>query len=176
MVGFTKSAITLTAVLSVFGSAVAVPAPKEVDYASLIQTGPGLPTIAELGLTNADLTKPMPAELDPVLAARDALEKRYNPQCWGEPKCNINDARACFNYLNNLGGTACSVTGRVQMCKMGGCAWDARTLNNGFASSSCSNAALGGAWILNNCNGGGRTAGSNAAFGNGNLVVDIIGR
>ncbi|KAF3920766.1 hypothetical protein ABW20_dc0103090 [Dactylellina cionopaga] len=174
MIGFTRTTIALTAVLSLFGAAVAAPAPVDVDYASLIETGPGLPTIKELGLTNADLTKPVP-ELE-ALIARDMLTKRYTPVCWGEPKCTTNDARACYNYLNGLGNTACSVQGRVQMCKVGGCAWDARTLNNGFASSSCSNAALGGAWVLNNCNGGNRVAGSNAAFGNGNLIVDIIGR
>ncbi|KAK6541612.1 hypothetical protein TWF694_007412 [Orbilia ellipsospora] len=171
MIGFTKTAISLTAVLSLFAGALAAPAEK--DYASLIETGPGMPTVAELGLTNKDLTKPFPKS---ALAARDALEKRYTPSCWGPPKCSYGDALACYNYLNSLGTRDCQVTGSIQMCKMGHCAWDARTLNGGFATSHCSDAAKGGHWVLDNCTNGGQTAGSNAAFNNGNLVVDVIGR
>ncbi|KAK6331405.1 hypothetical protein TWF730_004486 [Orbilia blumenaviensis] len=174
MVGFAKNIVALTAVLSFFGAAIAAPAP-EVDYAKLIEVAPGYPTVEELGLTNADLTKPVP-EIDEIVARDMLLQKRYEPRCWGEPRCTVNDARACYNYLNSIGGNRCEVRGRVQMCKMGGCAWDARTLNNAFASSSCRDAALGGAWVLNNCISNNRVAGSNAAFGNGNLIVDIIGR
>ncbi|KAF3919790.1 hypothetical protein ABW20_dc0109057 [Dactylellina cionopaga] len=175
MIGFTKASIAIAAALGLLGTVTAAPAPvTEIDYVSLIETAPGYPTVQELGLTNADLMKPVPA-LD-GLVAREMLEKRYQPQCWGEPKCGLNEARACFNYLNSIGGNNCDVNGRIQMCKLQGCAWDARTLNNGFARTSCSNAALGGAWVLNNCNGGGRTSGTNAAFGNGNMIIDIIGR
>ena len=61
MVGFTKNIVAITAALSFFGAAIAAPAPApEVDYAKLIEVAPGYPTIEELGLTNADLTKPIP--------------------------------------------------------------------------------------------------------------------
>ncbi|EWC45982.1 hypothetical protein DRE_04775 [Drechslerella stenobrocha 248] len=168
MIGFTKTAI---AVLSILGAVTAAPtaADTEIDYLSVIEVGPGFPTPQELGLTNADLSKPIPASI----VSRDLLSKRAPAACWGNPKCHVNDARACFNYLQGLGGRRCEPSnGRVQMCKIGGCAWDAR----GTRGSSCSDAALGGAWVLNNCNGGGWVAGTNAAFGNGDMIVDVIGR
>ncbi|KAK6519077.1 hypothetical protein TWF281_003765 [Arthrobotrys megalospora] len=172
MVGFIKSTITFTAVLSLLVGALAAPAPEpKVDYTTIIETGPGLPTVKELKLTNADLTKPVP-ELARLMV-RDVLDKRYTPQCWGEPKCNYNDAIACYNYLNSLGSTTCAASGVVRMCYANGCAWYARSLN-GYSASPCYKAALGGAWVLNNCNSGGRLSGSNAAYDNGNLAVDIL--
>ncbi|KAF3189076.1 hypothetical protein TWF106_007450 [Orbilia oligospora] len=172
MVGFMKSVLTVTAVFGFFAGGLAAPAPApEIDYLSLIKPGPGFPTPQQLNLTNADLAKPAPALAK--LMVRETLEKRYNPQCWGEPRCNYNDAVGCYNYLNSLGSTTCAASGVVRMCSVNGCNWYARSLN-GYSASPCYKAAAGGAWVINNCNVGGRLSGSNAAYDNGNLAVDIL--
>ncbi|KAK6347474.1 hypothetical protein TWF718_005316 [Orbilia javanica] len=172
MVGFIKSALTITAVFGLFAGGLAAPAPEpKIDYLSLIKPGPGLPSPKDLNLTNEDLGKPVP-ELARLMV-RDVLDKRYTPQCWGEPKCTYNDAIGCYNYLNSLGSTTCAASGVVRMCGSGSCNWYARSLN-GYSASPCYKAALGGAWVLNSCNSGGRLSGSNAAYDNGNLAVDIL--
>ncbi|KAJ6255956.1 hypothetical protein Dda_9247 [Drechslerella dactyloides] len=180
MVGFTKSAVT---VLALVGATIAAPAPTtEVDYASILIPGPGLPSVKELGLTNADLNKPLPSgvELTPGLEERSAdpkeLFKRYEPFCGisGRGGCQEGDARACFNYLLKLDRTDCQVSGVIRMCVVGKCQWYGRSFGKGFASSWCRDVAHGGNWVLNNCNRNGRVSGSNAAGGNGNLVVDIF--
>ncbi|KAK6330406.1 hypothetical protein TWF696_003503 [Orbilia brochopaga] len=179
MVGFTKSAVT---VLALLGATYAAPAP-EVDYASILIPGPGLPSVKELGLTNADLTKPLPTgvELNNGIEERSAnpgkeLFKRYDPFCGIADRggCNANDAAACFNYLRNLNERRCEVSGVIRMCVVGRCQWYGRSFGKGFASSFCRDVAWGGKWVLDNCNRGGRISGSNAAGGNGNLVVDIF--
>ncbi|KAF3908781.1 hypothetical protein ABW21_db0204781 [Orbilia brochopaga] len=180
MVGFTKSAVTVLALLS---ATYAAPAP-EVDYASILIPGPGMPSVKELGLTNADLTAPLPSDVE--LLARDVEEgsanpehnlfKRYDPFCGisGRGGCNTNDATACFNYLKNLNERRCEVSGVIRMCVVGRCQWYGRSFGKGFSSSFCRDVAWGGKWVLDNCNRGGRVSGSNAAGGNGNLVVDIF--
>ncbi|KAK6495099.1 hypothetical protein TWF481_003127 [Arthrobotrys musiformis] len=173
MVGFIKSALAITAVFGLFVGGLAAPAPepKLVDYLSLIKPGPGLPSPKELGLTNEDLNKPIPG-LEKLMA-RDLLEKRYTPQCWDQPKCTYSDALGCYNYLYNLGNTVCEASGVGRMCYVGSCNWYARSIN-GYSASPCYKAALGGAWVLRNCNSGNRLSGSNAAYDNGNLAVDIL--
>jgi len=174
MVGFFKQALAVACIL---GLAIAAPAPSstpEVDYAAILITGKGLPTVEELGLTSEDLLKPAPA----LAALRerditDKLFKRYVPQCWGDPKCWYNDALACYNYLASLGSTVCATSAITQMCRTSNCGWFARTATGGYVSSSCASVAAGGAWVLNNCNTNNWVAGTNAAYNNGNFGVDI---
>ncbi|KAK6330407.1 hypothetical protein TWF696_003504 [Orbilia brochopaga] len=177
MFGITKSTVAIASVLALFGAAAAAPTSAPVvDYTKLIIPGPGLPSVAELGLTNEDLTKPVPG-LEQLMAREsenpNAVFKRYTPQCWGGPACSWSDAQGCYNYLVGLGNRPCKTSGIDQMCRVNGCSWQARTLNSREVSSPCSNAANGGAWVMNNCRGNIR--GSNAAWGNGDLAVDLIG-
>ncbi|KAJ6255957.1 hypothetical protein Dda_9248 [Drechslerella dactyloides] len=175
MVGFTKVSIVLASIFTIIGNAAAAPAPLETDVDKLIIAGVGLPKASELGLTVEDLKKPAPA-VDHLFMRSPApekdLAKRFDPQCWGDPKCTRGDATNCYNYLNGLGGTSCVTSGYIQMCRSGGCGWYGRSLFGGTVSSSCYNVALGGAWVLTNCQGN-YLAGANAAYGNGNLVVEI---
>ncbi|KAF3182199.1 hypothetical protein TWF751_007245 [Orbilia oligospora] len=183
MVGFSKSTLAIVAVLNLLTGTFAAPAlaPEPIDYVSLLETAPGLPTPKDLGLTNADLARP-----PPDIAAhqvREILNKRYNPVCWpGQPQCDLTDANACWVYLNSLGGTRCVVspgTSYIRMCAIGNCGWYGRAeiVRNG-ASSTCADVARGGRWVLGNCRKGasGLVAGSNAAYGNGNHLVDVVGR
>ncbi|KAK6356013.1 hypothetical protein TWF718_000386 [Orbilia javanica] len=176
MVGFVKGLITVMATCCLLVTAAAVPAP-EVDYVNLIKTAPGYPTVKELGLTNEDFAQGVP-ELRP-LVARSLLEKRvdFKPYCRVVRRCTVSDAEACFKYLSSLGDKACDVgVLRVQLCRMGDCAWNARPVNTfSGTKSSCLNVAMGGSWILKNCVVNGQVSGLNTAYGNGNMVIDISG-
>ncbi|KAF3182629.1 hypothetical protein TWF106_000792 [Orbilia oligospora] len=82
MAGFSKYTLTIIAVLSLLTGTFAAPVLvlELIDYVSLLETAPGLPTPKDLGLTNPDLTRP-----PPDIAAhqiREILNKRYNPY-WG---------------------------------------------------------------------------------------------
>ncbi|KAI0059297.1 hypothetical protein BV25DRAFT_1918544 [Artomyces pyxidatus] len=129
--------------------------------------GPGLPTLAELGITSEELyARP------PSLQARAAL---YSPVCQTYSTGDVDDVIACFNYLEAIGGNACTVDGdNVQFCYAG----DAQVTGSnesGYpsASSLCSDVALGLQWIFTYCNQGGRVGGSQAANGNGGLIVGV---
>ncbi|KAK6330405.1 hypothetical protein TWF696_003502 [Orbilia brochopaga] len=174
MVAFTRTTIAL-AILGLLGNVAAAPAPLEADVDKLVTPGPGLPKASELGLTVADLQKPAPA-VDHLFSRSPApekdLAKRFTPQCWGDPKCSRGAATNCYNYLNGLGGTACITSGYINMCYSSGCGWYGRSNTGGTVSSTCYNVALGGAWVLTNC-AGNYIAGANAAYNNGNLIVEI---
>ncbi|KAJ6264035.1 hypothetical protein Dda_0174 [Drechslerella dactyloides] len=55
MVAISKTAIAIASVVGLFSGAIAVPV--EEDYVNTLITAPGLPTVSELGLTNADFRK-----------------------------------------------------------------------------------------------------------------------
>ncbi|KAF3908800.1 hypothetical protein ABW21_db0207665 [Orbilia brochopaga] len=171
-----KSTVAIASVLALFGAATAAPASAPaVDYTKIIIPGPGLPTVAELGLTNEDLTKPVPA-LEHLMAREsenpNALFKRYDPQCWGGKGCSYEDAMYCYNYLIGIGSQDCKTSGTNQMCRANNCSWQARNLNGREVTSRCDNAANGGAWVIHNCRNNIR--GSNAAWGNGDFAVDLV--
>ncbi|KAJ6255955.1 hypothetical protein Dda_9246 [Drechslerella dactyloides] len=176
MFGLTKSTVAIAFALALFGAAAAAPTTAPViDYTKLVIPGPGLPSIAELGLTNEDLSKPVP-ELEHLMAREsenpNTLFKRYDPQCWGGPGCSRQEAEGCYNYLVKLGNTACKSHGVIEMCRAGKCSWQGRTLIGREVSSPCMDAANGGIWVLHNCR---NIRGSNAAWGNGAFAVDLLG-
>ncbi|KAK6347937.1 hypothetical protein TWF718_005757 [Orbilia javanica] len=179
MIGFVKPALVVIAALNFFASATAAPTPEPelepIDYVGLIETAPGLPTPKELGLTNADLTKPAP-ELGELMA-RDILNKRAQCATSTKPNCGYFEALACYNYLNSLTGTRCVVNSApalTRFCYSGSCAWYGQSGIWGQpASSPCVNVAAGGAWVLNSCYVNGRVAGDSTATGNGNVIIYI---
>ncbi|KAJ6568734.1 hypothetical protein B0H19DRAFT_1065542 [Mycena capillaripes] len=148
--------------------------PTDPDVPEVIP-GPGLPSLASLGLTSAELYSraPTPAADSEQLAA---LERRFPLMC-GEvpPACSVSDAVACLNFLSALGTTACTVNGdNVTFCTAGSCHWFGSNISGGpSASSFCSDVATGGNVVINTCQGNGFVDGANAANGNGNLIVTI---
>ncbi|KAK6355256.1 hypothetical protein TWF696_004371 [Orbilia brochopaga] len=173
-------------ILSLWNAATAAPAPVDVttaqgvDYTKLLVPGPGLPSVQELGLTNADLLKPLPGVETP---STRSLSKRFDLRCSTDTFqwCNGEDAKACYNYLKNLGKTICSVSGgdgaSISMCHVGpgiGCDWRGVTWGVSSAASYCEDVAAGGLTIIQKCSlEHGVVAGENAANGNGNLIVTI---
>jgi len=166
---------TIVTILALISNAAANPIAKQAhpvkDYTKVIVTGEGLPTVAELGLTHEDLIKP----IDPAVFGqtdKPGLSKRYNPQCYNSYKCSYSDALACYNYLYQLGRQQCYTAPYSRFCYANNCNWIGTVISGqSSASSYCSDVALGGAWVLQNC--GNPLAGANAANGNGGLLVSV---
>ncbi|KAI0058211.1 hypothetical protein BV25DRAFT_1841192 [Artomyces pyxidatus] len=101
---FVLSLVAVTA-LSTFAVAAPTVHPTVVP-------GPGLPTLEELGLTSEELYAKQPS-----FQTRDAL---YNNACETWTLADVDNVIACFNYLESIGGHACTVNGDwVQFCYSG---------------------------------------------------------
>jgi hypothetical protein len=101
--------------------------------------GPGLPTLAELNITSAQLYEMGP----PVLKAHvlAGMATAYQPTCGPSDAAyaNEDDIIACFHYLDSLGTTRCVATRGMEgnrMCKAGGAQVVGLSLAN-TQSSSC---------------------------------------
>ncbi|KAJ7271857.1 hypothetical protein C8J57DRAFT_1716049 [Mycena rebaudengoi] len=152
---------------------VALALPTADDYPEVIP-GPGLPSLASLNLTSAELYQRVPS---PDIA--NGLERRFDLLCNQVPQCTLSDATACFNFLNALGHQACTVPdpflANIKFCTAGGCNWYGSNFKpgGGHVSSFC-DVATGGATVLFACGQvNGLVSGSNAANGNGDLVVTV---
>ncbi|KAK6343022.1 hypothetical protein TWF718_008400 [Orbilia javanica] len=180
--------VILISALGLLGAVNAIPAPipePEIDYVNALIPGEGLPSPKELGLTNEDLTKPLPNGF----SKRDnVLQKRY--QCRFTDVCNLNDSRACFNYLLRLNERSCTATRRpTQFCRIGRCSWIGQAEGRNTASSYWQvspqpnqsvrlkprDVAHGGNTVNNRCRLGPIVGGYNYAGGNGYLRVTIAG-
>ncbi|KAK6532775.1 hypothetical protein TWF281_006951 [Arthrobotrys megalospora] len=166
--------VALISALGFIGAVNAIPAPiaqPEVDYVNALVPGEGLPTPAELGLTNEDLMKPMP---NGISERDNVLQKRY--KCRFTNVCKVSDSTACFNYLLRLNTKNCRATGRpTQFCRMGGCSWIGQAENASSASSYCRDVAHGGNTVNQRCRLGSIVGGYNYAGGNGHLRVTLAG-
>ncbi|EAU89023.1 hypothetical protein CC1G_09992 [Coprinopsis cinerea okayama7 len=155
--------------------------------------GPGLPSLASLNLTSADLCK-SPEEfqmerygyVDPQLAGSiSKLSSRQTTGPWcGSRTISPSKAKYCYNYLYSLGNTACAVGPLygARFCTAGGgndVAWYGNSLNAQRSESPCRDVARGGQWVLDNCVihnsplGRLQQEGSNFAAGSTNIVVRI---
>ncbi|EAU89832.2 hypothetical protein CC1G_06984 [Coprinopsis cinerea okayama7 len=146
----------------------AVSLPTETTEPALdFSPGEGLPSLEELGLTTADLLKPIPeetlaairAEYESITPSEESgLVRRYDPVCH-DGRIPLADANACYNYLNSLGTTTCRVPegtggyGGINMCRIGssyvigGCIGAECP-----ASSHCRDVAHAVAWVMSHCN------------------------
>jgi hypothetical protein len=83
-------------------------APK--SYPEVIP-GPGLPSLASLNLTSADLYELDYHTILSDITSREEsapLVPRFNLNCDGQ-KCQATDAVACINYLAMLGSETCNM-------------------------------------------------------------------
>ncbi|KAL2136126.1 hypothetical protein VTI74DRAFT_5349 [Chaetomium olivicolor] len=136
--------------------------------------GPGLPSLAELNVTSAQLYEMgMPEELQ---ARAQELDKRFTGRCGPAEAAytNVNDIIACFHYLQNLGTQACVAGENTVMCTAGQAHIYGSALNGG-TSSYCRDVASGVLWVINSCTRPDQScAGAQAAAGNGNLIVTAV--
>lgn len=110
----------LTSLLLSFSISSATPlrmTPRAKTYPEVIP-GPGLPSLASLGLTSEMLYE-MPRPSAPL-----ALNRRNGvPDCGpsDDAYTDVNDIIACYHYLNSLGHQNCAVPnyGISQFCRAG---------------------------------------------------------
>ncbi|CAA7266216.1 unnamed protein product [Cyclocybe aegerita] len=139
------------ALLCALASLSNVAALPTADNAVEVIPGPGLPSLASLGLTSADLFKKVPK----IIAARDdavQLSKRFTDFCQTSDLVNRDNAIACYNYLNALGTTACGVDTNIDFCVAGDAHIGGSSIVGRHVSSYCRDVATGALWIINNCN------------------------
>jgi hypothetical protein len=121
--------------------------------------GPGLPSLAELNVTSAQLyelgipegtvkkdnrerSRGNPSHhlltvlLAEVRARAEALDKRFTGKCGPAESAytKVNDIIACFNYLNNLGTKSCVAGENTVMCTAGSAHVYGSALNGGTSS------------------------------------------
>ncbi|KAG2007989.1 hypothetical protein CC2G_013470 [Coprinopsis cinerea AmutBmut pab1-1] len=154
-----------------------------------IVPGPGLPSLESLNLTSKDLVVRALERLERLEEAEEtnkelgALAKRYTPTCnYSKQIFNVN-AWFCYEYLHSIGGNTCAVSGSSRFCHSvsgyGDVAWHGSVYGVSYTQSSCANVAEGGVWVLNNCKTWNPSTpdiqyeGTNAAWGNANLVVEV---
>ncbi|EAU89022.2 hypothetical protein CC1G_09991 [Coprinopsis cinerea okayama7 len=161
----------------------------------VIVPGPGLPSLESLNLTSRDLVVRALARLERLKEAEDtergssSLTKRYTPTCDYNSALLLQDRVAfCFEYLHSIGSTTCAVPSwGSRFCHTVTGTWDVswwgRVNGASYTQSSCADVANGGLWVMNNC----RfyyppnnpyyyiQEGTNAAWGNENLIVEIKG-
>ena len=139
----------------------ALPAEATTVYPEVIP-GPGLPSLASLGLTSADLYNrtiednrtrphhfprhkhianiiPHPA---PFPLSAGILERRFDPGCGPSESAytSVSNIIACYNFLRSIGGNACVVNGqagsRSTFCSAGDGKISGTNIRNGPVSSS----------------------------------------
>ncbi|KAL6703961.1 hypothetical protein ACN47E_008899 [Coniothyrium glycines] len=130
--------------------------------------GPGLPSLESLGLTSEALYAMGKPESSPL---GDDMSTMVEPRC-GDSYGEVNAAIACYNYLRNLGQTPCTVGQGLRsqiMCRAG----NIRIEGFGIGQSSwCEHVAHAVLWTIDHCTRNGYdTAGYEAAYGNGNLLI-----
>ncbi|EFI26825.1 hypothetical protein CC1G_15748 [Coprinopsis cinerea okayama7 len=153
---------------------------------------PNLPSLESLNITSLDLFKRALARFDSERAeaatqaeSNPDLTRRYTPTCDGNG-LNPYYAYVCYYYLWDLDSTPCVVPPfGSRFCHTthgsGDVAWWGSTNGIGWdtTQSTCREVAAGGAWVLQNCQFPSWpgltyfTGGTNAAWGNENLIVRI---
>ncbi|KAL2143329.1 hypothetical protein VTI28DRAFT_10572 [Corynascus sepedonium] len=137
----------------------------------VVTPGPGLPSLAELNLTSAQLYE---IGVPKDLSARDELlGQRFEGFCGPDDSAytNVHDLIACFNYLRSLGITSCVAVEDTAMCTAGDTTVYGSALR-GTAVSYCRDVALGLLWVIDHCTRPDQScAGAQAANGNGDLIV-----
>jgi len=167
------------------------------ETAITLSPGKGLPSLSELGLTASDLLRPDFAAqhaTPPSSAGSWATAKRgagaqgFFPHCYKGNTANVGGAMTCKNYLNSL-NQDCLVTNQKPweyLCNVtvnGSPTYIRGQPLSGVDSVRipCSDVARGMDWILDLCSPQGCTGndcpvgGVNAAWRNGNFVLEIIG-
>ncbi|KAN0114579.1 hypothetical protein V8E51_004123 [Hyaloscypha variabilis] len=141
--------------------------------------GPGLPSLASLNLTSAELYE---MDYHTILSEfnrreeTSILEAQFNLNCDGQ-KCQATDAVACINYLAKLGSKTCTMNFNNNLHQALLCTSNsARILAHQIEPnqvSSCEDVARGGGKIMDGCTKFGLVSGQDAAWGNGDYIVDI---
>ncbi|KAK2610066.1 hypothetical protein N8I77_003523 [Diaporthe amygdali] len=166
-----------------------------VEYPEFIPL-PGFPSLAELNLTTEMLHAPpkllpIPDGYDGAASISSDFSIEYVDSCSAGGggsgtllTANVDDVIVCFNFLVALGNYLITVSESDQISGVpyfrqvaiyNSAVVIAHSLNVGGTASTAYDVALGVQWVFTNCNSGGQVAGSAAAYGNGDLVVQSSG-
>ncbi|KJZ71741.1 hypothetical protein HIM_08883 [Hirsutella minnesotensis 3608] len=144
-----------------------------VSYPEVIP-GPGLPGLADIGVTSAQLyVMELPSTSAKILA-------RFQPYCGPAEQAyaNVKNIVACYHYLNKLGHTQCTVSaGWSEFCFSGNGKITGFAYGEASQSSYCSDVAHAVLYTIDHCTRPDQSvAGLQAANGNGNLIVSSVNR
>ncbi|KAL3487623.1 hypothetical protein BJX62DRAFT_240891 [Aspergillus germanicus] len=104
------------------------------------------------------------------------FDKRYPLTCNGLSRhVPVNEAQAYVNFICNKGTAACSVPGEnVEFCSSGSAKiYGSNPNRKPNPTSHCSDVARGAQAIIDSCRQGNTVSGSNAAWGNGDIIITI---
>ncbi|KAM3537913.1 hypothetical protein ARSEF1564_009168 [Beauveria bassiana] len=124
-----------------------------VQYPEVVP-GPGLPSLESLGLTSEQLYTMEPASPDTEVNARASLAPIIGSNDCTVPS-GFKTVRYCFAGDADVNGL--STTGKS-------------------LTSTCASVAHAVRWIISNCRRANKAAGSEAAFGNGDIIVTGVNR
>ncbi|OAA34790.1 hypothetical protein NOR_08302 [Metarhizium rileyi] len=136
--------------------------------------GPGLPSLAELGITSADLYnmgRPVESSMSDT-----SFTSQYGAKCGpdGDAYVDVDDIIACYHYLRRLNQN-CVVPDNHKpsyFCVAGAGKVTGQSVTPHSTSSPCRNVAKTVLWTIDHCTRPDRTvAGVCKAWGNGDLLV-----
>ncbi|KAH7138382.1 hypothetical protein B0J11DRAFT_423693 [Dendryphion nanum] len=137
---------TVIVSISSMHTTLAVPASESRSVPEVIP-GAGLPSLKSLGLTSEYLYSLPKPELNNT-EMRVMVDGVCGPDY---AYTNVNDAIACFHYLNNLGTTLCTVSERWRsevFCTSGIATIE---VHGRGQSSWCKDVAWGALWSIDHC-------------------------
>ncbi|KAL2138573.1 hypothetical protein VTI28DRAFT_6594 [Corynascus sepedonium] len=138
--------------------------------------GPGLPSLAELNTTTAELYEMgLPEELD---ARAEVLDKRFEGLCGPAEAAytRVEDIISCYNYLRKLGSQKCVAKENTIFCTAGSAHIYGSALN-GQTTSRCDDVAKAVLWTVDHCTRKDKScAGAQAVWNNGNMVATSVNK
>jgi len=159
------SSISLIAACAFAVSGEAVPTS---DYPEVIP-GPGLPSLESIGLTSKMLYEMTSSKT----SISKRIEKRYTCQNWG--LVPVANAQACKNYLANIGGQECGISGdNAVFCTSGSAQIGGSNVGGGSSDQQiCGDVAITVGDLIQECVQGSNVQGYDYCYGDGNMIVSI---
>ncbi|EJP69087.1 hypothetical protein HC256_001067 [Beauveria bassiana] len=146
-----------------------------VQYPEIVP-GPGLPSLASLGLTSEQLYK-MESVSPSKVNKRASFAPNYVPFCESDQRAHthVDGLRMCYTYLSYIGARDCTVPSgfrKALYCNAGDAHINGLSINGRSQTSSCASVAGALGWILDNCKlPNNQIAGSQAVSGNADIIV-----
>ncbi|CZR57667.1 uncharacterized protein PAC_07556 [Phialocephala subalpina] len=177
MAAMTLSRFALLLATIGFKVITALPATTAAQLYPEVIPGPGLPSLASLNLTSAQLyTMPSPISSISLLNRATSFQSVCGPQ--DAVYVNVQDIIACYHYLSSLnqncGGT--TFNQGDTMCTAGN-AKVVDSCHSDSCSVRCTEAAVSVLWAINSCTRPDQScAGWAQPSGNGDLIVGAINK
>ncbi|KAL2192582.1 hypothetical protein P885DRAFT_47343 [Corynascus similis CBS 632.67] len=136
--------------------------------------GPGLPSLAELNTTTAELYEMGLPEGKKENARAEVLDKRFEGLCGPAEAAytRVEDIISCYNYLRKLGSQKCVAKENTIFCTAGSAHVYGRNVLH--HSDDVAKAVL---WTVDHCTRKDKScAGAQAVWGNGNMIATSVNK